>query len=102
MATRFVGELVMRAELMHRGQTAIHCCHFIECGRGRCRAFKGRGVENIGLGIKEGALHDGTVVPHTMSTQRNWEKEKKKKKHKSQRTSRGTKVVRRISTNRWV
>jgi hypothetical protein len=64
--TRFAGEFVMHA--------AIHCYQFIECGRSGRRSFEGRGVENSGLGITEGALLDGTVVPHTMSTQRNWEK----------------------------
>ena len=72
-ATRFAREFVMRAELILSCQRAIHRCQFIECGRGRRRSFNGRGVENSGLGITEGAVLDGTVS-HTMSTQRDWEK----------------------------
>jgi hypothetical protein len=44
----FVGEFVMRAELMQFGQTAIHCHQFIEWGR---RSIESRGVEKSGLGI---------------------------------------------------
>jgi hypothetical protein len=68
----FAEDIPMRAELMQFSQRGIHCDQiFIERRR---RPPEGRGVENSGLGITEGALPDGAVVPHAMSAQRGWEK----------------------------